>query len=222
MQSSHPPYSKEACDHSHSAEAVVRSRTNGEPVPQPGAERSTPVIGTPDAENEKNEATLAPRASIAPDTIRGSSKSQSRQPPLPPAPTERHEASTPTQPQIPNGLQWPGEQTMNFTSEITFSYYPWLAISNLANILPQDVQYLDMQGCLRVPTRAVLDEFVQQYFLHVHPLLPLFNEGDFWEMYCHQGFGAAPTEKMSLLVFQSMLFATCNVSVRHVLSHCSS
>ena len=100
---------------------------------------------------------------------------------------------------------------MGFTSDITFSYYSWLAISNLANILPQDVNYLDMQGCLRVPTRAVLDEFVQQYFLHVHPLLPLFNEGDFWEMYCHQGFGAAPPEKMSLLVFQAMLFATCNV-----------
>lgn len=98
-------------------------------------------------------------------------------------------------------------------SDIVYSYYPFLNISNMSNILPQDVNYLDSQGCFRVPTRAVLDEIVQQYFLHVHPLLPLLNEGDFWEMYCHQGpLGSAPPQTMSLLVFQSMIFATSNVS----------
>lgn len=99
------------------------------------------------------------------------------------------------------------------TADITYSYYPFLAISNLSSILPQDVNYLELQGCLRVPTRAVLDEFVQQYFLHVHTLLPLFNEGNFWELYCQQGVGGMPPRgRMSLLVFQAMLFATCNVS----------
>lgn len=77
--------------------------------------------------------------------------------------------------------------------------------------MPQDVNFLDSQGCLRVPTRPILDEFVQQYFLHVHPLLPFLNEGDFWNLYCHQGSGGTG-EKMSLLVFQAMLFSCCNVS----------
>ncbi|CAK7205209.1 hypothetical protein SEUCBS139899_007975 [Sporothrix eucalyptigena] len=110
---------------------------------------------------------------------------------------------------------WAAEQGLNISADITYSYYPFLAISNLSGILPQDVNYLELQGCLRVPTRSILDEFVQQYFLHVHPLLPLFNEGDFWELYCQQGPGGASSGKMSLLVFQALLFATCNFVSRN-------
>ncbi|CAK7215769.1 hypothetical protein SBRCBS47491_002596 [Sporothrix bragantina] len=114
---------------------------------------------------------------------------------------------------------WAAEQGLNISADITYSYYPFLAISNLSGILPQDVNYLELQGCLRVPTRSILDEFVQQYFLHVHPLLPLFNEGDFWELYCQQpgGGGGGPSGegRMSLLVFQALLFATCNFVSRN-------
>jgi hypothetical protein len=75
--------------------------------------------------------------------------------------------------------------------------------------MPQDVNYLESQGCFRVPTREILDEFVQQYFLHVHPVLPMLNEGDFWDMYGNSGHGGSG-EKISLLVFQSMLFSSVN------------
>ncbi|ERS96854.1 hypothetical protein HMPREF1624_07063 [Sporothrix schenckii ATCC 58251] len=106
---------------------------------------------------------------------------------------------------------WAAEQRLNTSADITYSYYPFLAISNISGILPQDVNYLELQGCLRVPTRSILDEFVQQYFLHVHPLLPLFNEGDFWELYCQQGTSSVSSGgRLSLLVFQALLFATCN------------
>ncbi|EFX04401.1 fungal transcriptional regulatory protein [Grosmannia clavigera kw1407] len=70
------------------------------------------------------------------------------------------------------------------TADITYSYYPFLAISNLSGVLPQDVNYLETQSCLRVPTRAILDEF--------------------------QGAGRVSSHGMSLLVFQAMLFSTCN------------
>lgn len=83
-------------------------------------------------------------------------------------------------------------------------------MGNLPNIPPQDVNFLELQGCLRVPVRNLLDEFLQQYFLHVHPLLPLLNEGDFWDLYCHSSNNGMPTERMSLLVFQAVLFASCN------------
>ncbi|KAI0109037.1 hypothetical protein GGR51DRAFT_118512 [Nemania sp. FL0031] len=102
---------------------------------------------------------------------------------------------------------WAGEHPAAVNADITYSYYPFLAINNLHNVIPQDVNFLESQGCLRIPTRAILDEFVQQYFLHVHPLLPFLNEGDFWNLYCNQG---CPGEKMSLLVFQAMLFSCCN------------
>lgn len=61
-----------------------------------------------------------------------------------------------------------------------------------------------------MPTRAILDEFLQQYFLHVHPLLPLVNEGDFWDLYCQNPNSSSPTERISLLLFQSIMFASCN------------
>lgn len=106
---------------------------------------------------------------------------------------------------------WDGNQRFAANADITYSYYPFIAINNLHNILPQDVNYLESQGCLRVPTRAILDEFVQQYFLHVHPILPLINEGYFWEMYCHQGT-SGPSGRIPLVVFTAMLFSSCNVS----------
>ncbi|KAI0976803.1 hypothetical protein F4678DRAFT_124685 [Xylaria arbuscula] len=104
---------------------------------------------------------------------------------------------------------WVGEQQVVVNADITYSYYPFISISNLHNVMSQDVNYLDSQGCLRIPTRAILDEFMQQYFLHVHPLLPFINEGDFWDLYCQQNSGK-PGEKMSLLVLHAMMFSCCN------------
>ncbi|KAJ2893738.1 Cutinase transcription factor 1 beta [Zalerion maritima] len=108
--------------------------------------------------------------------------------------------------------QWLADQRTNFQSDIVYSYYSFVHIGNLSSILPQDVNYLELQGCLRLPTRPTLDEFVRQYFLHVHPMLPLTDEGDFWELYYgHGARRAAPdVTQLSLLVFQSMLFASCN------------
>ncbi|KAI1425756.1 hypothetical protein F5Y12DRAFT_344888 [Xylaria sp. FL1777] len=103
---------------------------------------------------------------------------------------------------------WVGEKQVVASMDITYSYYPFISISNLHNVMPQDVNYLDSQGCLRIPTRAIFDEFMQQYFLHVHPLLPFIHEGDFWDLYC-QGSGRQG-EKMSLLVLQAMMFSCCN------------
>ncbi|KAH8667895.1 fungal-specific transcription factor domain-containing protein [Ilyonectria robusta] len=94
-------------------------------------------------------------------------------------------------------------------SEVVHCFYPFLAVSNLHNVPHQDVNFLELQGCLRVPIRPLLDDFMRQYFLHVHPILPLINEGDFWDMYCHE-VDEIPTGRISLLVFQAILFASCN------------
>lgn len=105
------------------------------------------------------------------------------------------------------------ESRLDPGSDVLYSYYPFLTISNLPNIPPQDVNFLESQGCLRVPTRLLLDEFLQQYFLHVHPLLPLINEGEFWTMYYHDGANdtnGQSNHRLSLLVCQAILFASCN------------
>lgn len=102
-------------------------------------------------------------------------------------------------------------------NSVVYTYYPYLTLDNLYNCMPQDVDFMEAEGCFHLPTRATLDQIVRQYFLHVHPLLPLLHEGDFWDMYYNRrGDGEEPL-KMSLLVFQAIMFASCNVSLLLIL-----
>lgn len=80
------------------------------------------------------------------------------------------------------------------------------------NVRTCDICRLELQGCLRLPTKPIVDEFLRRYFLHVHPMLPLLNEGDFWDMYCGEAGGE--NKHFSLLLFQSILFASCSVRSR--------
>lgn len=107
------------------------------------------------------------------------------------------------------GLHWSGEQSTRFGADITYTYYPFIEVNNLSAIPPQDVNYLELQGCLRVPIKTILDEFVKQFFLHVHPIMPLLNEGDFWEMFASQSQGTHVSTRLSLLMLQAMLFSVC-------------
>lgn len=98
-------------------------------------------------------------------------------------------------------------------SYIGYSYYQFLAINNIASIPAQDYQFLELQGCLHVPVLPVLDIFIHHYFLHMHPVLPILDEGAFWDRYDQRPNGREPDSKISLLLFQTMLFACCNVSL---------
>ncbi|KAH6983890.1 hypothetical protein EDB80DRAFT_591846 [Ilyonectria destructans] len=46
-----------------------------------------------------------------------------------------------------------------------------------------DVQMLAQQGCFTIPDQQALGQFFRQYFLHIHPLLPIIDEARFWEMH---------------------------------------
>ncbi|CAM1502789.1 Fc.00g075650.m01.CDS01 [Cosmosporella sp. VM-42] len=96
------------------------------------------------------------------------------------------------------------------SSSVFYLNYQFLSVGNLQNLLSGDIDYLELQGCFLVPRRDILDDIVQHFFLHVHPLLPLFNEADFWQMYGQRGAANASTPKTSLLVFQAFMFASCN------------
>jgi hypothetical protein len=102
--------------------------------------------------------------------------------------------------------QPPTTTNVTVSSEVVYCRYPFLIITDIHRIPQQDASFLELQGCLKVPTRPLLDEFVQQYFLHVHPILPVVNEGDFWELYDHDS-SQPPKEPIPLLLFQAMLFA---------------
>ena len=89
--------------------------------------------------------------------------------------------------------------------------YSFLRTPDLQGILSQDLTFLISQGCFMVPQRSALDEFMQQYFRHVHPMLPLLNEADVSRAYKLHGNGCNEEEKISILVLQGILFTSCGV-----------
>ncbi|KAI0169137.1 fungal-specific transcription factor domain-containing protein [Hypoxylon sp. FL1284] len=214
-QASFPPYSADECVHGRTSEDVVNSRNNGE-IRSLGVESecnaaSQDMPNRPDNQTSPEVEigwTGLPQQHTANELDEPSSNRVAS-----PAPTNQETTTLPLNtfnpfmpPEIP---LWVGDQRIAINADITYSYYPFLRISNIQNIMPQDVNYLESQGCLRVPTRAILDEFVQQYFLHIHPIMPVINEGDFWDMYC----GETPdesTDKISLVFLQALLFSSCN------------
>lgn len=144
--------------------------------------------------------------------------SSSHPEPLPSPPpttsnTNRHHVNTPTHintgsgSQTRHGNKW----SSSASADVSYSHYSFLTAGRLHAIPAEDVNYLESQGCLHIPTQPSLDELVQHYFLQVHVVLPILNEGDFWEMYFESNKPGGSREKMSLLVFQAMLYASCNV-----------
>jgi hypothetical protein len=94
---------------------------------------------------------------------------------------------------------------------VTFSYYKFLRLKELSTVQPGEVRFLEFAGSLHVPMKPVLDEFVQQYFLHVQPHLPLLKEREFWEAYEQSLADTENLVPVSLFLFQAMLFASCAV-----------
>ncbi|KAI5458827.1 fungal-specific transcription factor domain-containing protein [Mariannaea sp. PMI_226] len=92
---------------------------------------------------------------------------------------------------------------------ITFSYYRFVDAGAMYELPPQDVSFLEQRGCFHLPARPALDEFLRQYFIYSHPILPLLNESKFWRMYSTQHRRAAPQNKISLFVLQAILFVSC-------------
>ncbi|KAI5468138.1 hypothetical protein BGZ63DRAFT_478779 [Mariannaea sp. PMI_226] len=86
--------------------------------------------------------------------------------------------------------------------------YSFLQVPKVKTILPQDLDFLYKQGCFVIPERHVLDEFIQKYFLFIHPILPLINEADFWAMYNSKTLPDRSYDRISILVLQGMLFTS--------------
>ena len=89
--------------------------------------------------------------------------------------------------------------------------YSFLRTPDFNGILSQDLSFLISQGCFMVPQRAVLDEFVEQYFRHDHPMLPLLSEADVSRAYKLADPDCEEQDKMSILVLQGILFTSCSV-----------
>ncbi|CAH0056169.1 unnamed protein product [Clonostachys solani] len=101
--------------------------------------------------------------------------------------------------------------------EVSYTRYSFIILNNLRNLGPEDVAYLASQDCLVIPTGETLDHFLEIYFLHVHPLLPMINEGNFWKLYCHGP--CDETDKIPLVLFQAILFAASSFVSEEIVKH---
>lgn len=95
---------------------------------------------------------------------------------------------------------------------VPFYYHGYLEVADMRHLSPAQIQSLETQLCLQVPRGSVLNEFMRQYFLYVHPCLPVLDEGHFWTMFSNRGQTAGAARRFSLALFQAMLFAASRVS----------
>ncbi|PTB66842.1 N-terminal binuclear Zn cluster-containing protein [Trichoderma citrinoviride] len=79
---------------------------------------------------------------------------------------------------------------------VPYSSYNFIDAGFLNQLSHADVSYLTEKGCLTLPPEKVLEEFFHQYFSHIHPIIPLLSEAEFW----------AVDARIPLLLVRAILF----------------
>lgn len=102
---------------------------------------------------------------------------------------------------------------------LAYPSYSFLQAPTIRSIFNQDRKFLIAQGCFTLPQRWILDEFIRHYFLHVHPMLPMLNEAEFWTAYDGERPHNDPTGKVPMIVMQAILFVCASVSPEGVQDH---
>ncbi|KAL5600654.1 hypothetical protein FOVSG1_008466 [Fusarium oxysporum f. sp. vasinfectum] len=72
-----------------------------------------------------------------------------------------------------------------------------------------DAVSLGSEGCFDIPVEPVMRRFISHYFLYVHPLLPMLDEGDFWDLQSDSNPANYRNNCPDILLLQAMLFAAC-------------
>ncbi|KAJ5438519.1 uncharacterized protein N7458_009517 [Penicillium daleae] len=103
-------------------------------------------------------------------------------------------------------------------ANVPFASYQFLRLTRLSELPFEDVSFLELKGCFRVPESPYLDIFITKYFLYVHPCLPVIDEAEFWRMYRPKNSDYLSGKKMSLFVLQAMLFASSVFVPGHILN----
>ena len=73
------------------------------------------------------------------------------------------------------------------------------------------------EGKVELPEKPFRDQLVHLYFVHVHPLCPVFDEHEFCEAFdaSEDGLSVLQRQVITLLEFQAILFAGSLVSIYH-------
>lgn len=107
--------------------------------------------------------------------------------------------------------QLPSHDHTQARSDVPSAYYPFLCISNLSSLHPDDINHLESQGCFQVPESNCLDELLRGFFRYAHPILPVLNEAEFWSAY-DSPITVGKANRVPVVLISAMLFVACNVS----------
>ncbi|KAK6078999.1 fungal specific transcription factor domain-containing protein [Seiridium cupressi] len=103
----------------------------------------------------------------------------------------------------------PSQSAQGIGKFVLFVSYPFIDAGAMWQLSQLDLSFLEQSGCLQLPVKQILDEFVNEYFTHVHCFLPLLNEAEFWTTYATEATAPPAERKLSLIVFQAILFISC-------------
>ncbi|OBT58755.1 hypothetical protein VE04_00730 [Pseudogymnoascus sp. 24MN13] len=112
-----------------------------------------------------------------------------------------------------------GGRSPGLDGHLIFSYFNFLQFDELSAVSPEDAKTLEVNGCLHIPITSTLDIIVREYFLHVHPSLPILDEGKFWKVYRNKD-RRQNSPRISLFLFQAMLFVSCSYVTLDTLQMC--
>jgi len=94
---------------------------------------------------------------------------------------------------------------------IPWSQYEFLSLATCSRLPQYDMESGNREDCLLIPKHPLLDELIQEYFLHVHPNLPVMDESEFWDVY-----HGTSTKSISLMCLQAMIFAGSSVCMTKI------
>ncbi|KAJ6005224.1 Transcription factor, partial [Penicillium sp. IBT 35674x] len=98
---------------------------------------------------------------------------------------------------------------------IDIDKHGFLCTQNLKCLPSEDINYLSIKGSLNIPSHHTTRELVEDYFKRIHPMLPVLDEAQFW-----RAFRGDPAEKISLFVFQALIFAISPFMSLNTLHEC--
>lgn len=93
---------------------------------------------------------------------------------------------------------------------VPFGCHPFLEMCAPKRVAVEDLAFLEAQGCFHLPPTPVLAVWLNQYFLHVHPFIPLLNDTPFQSLWRTDMEGAT-SNRVSLFLFHSLLATTSPV-----------
>jgi hypothetical protein len=91
---------------------------------------------------------------------------------------------------------------------VPFYYHSYIERADIKHLSPIQISLLERQACLKVPSGSVLHEFLRQYFLYIHPCLPIMNEANFWSIYSGQAMLFAASRFVRPRVIEACGFET--------------